>query len=61
MTLPMLLTARRLVFLVSGADKADAVRRVFHDDVSEDAPGSLLRLGEAPIDVYLDEAAAAGF
>jgi 6-phosphogluconolactonase len=58
MTLPMLLTARRLVFLVTGADKAEAVRRVFRDEVSEDAPGSLLRLGEAPIDVYLDAAAA---
>ena len=59
MTLPTLLSARRLVFLVTGPDKAEAVRRVFRDEVSEDAPGSLLRRGEAPIDVYLDAAAAA--
>jgi 6-phosphogluconolactonase len=58
MTLPMILSSRRLVFLVTGADKAEAVRRVFHDEVSEEAPGSLLRLGDTPIDVYLDEAAA---
>jgi 6-phosphogluconolactonase len=58
MTLPMLLSARQLVFLVTGRDKAKAVERVFRQPVSEEAPGSLLRLGEAPIDVYLDEAAA---
>jgi 6-phosphogluconolactonase len=58
MTLPTLLSARRLVFLVTGANKAEAVARVFRGEVSEDAPGSLLRLGEAPIDVYLDAAAA---
>ncbi len=58
MTLPTLLSARRLVFLVAGADKAEAVARVFRGEVSEDAPGSLLRSGEAPIDVYLDAAAA---
>jgi 6-phosphogluconolactonase len=59
MTLPMLLSARRLVFLVTGSDKAEAARRVFRDEVSEEAPGSLLRLGDTPIDVYLDAAAAA--
>ena len=59
MTLPMLLSAKRLVLLVTGADKADAVRRVLRDEVSEDAPGSLLRRGDTPIDVYLDAAAAA--
>jgi 6-phosphogluconolactonase len=58
MTLPMVLSARRLVFLVTGADKAEAVRRAFRDDVSEDAPGSLLRLGDRPIAAYLDRAAA---
>jgi len=58
MTLPMILSARQLVLLVTGADKADAVRRVFREEVSEDAPGSLLRLGNAPIVAYLDRAAA---
>src|SRR5262249_49715016 len=58
MTLPMVLSATRLVLLATGADKAEAVRRALHDPVSEDAPGSLLRLGDAPVEVYLDPAAA---
>jgi 6-phosphogluconolactonase len=58
MTLPMLLSAKRLVFLVTGGDKAEAVQRALRDPVTEDAPGSLLRLGDMPIDVYLDPAAA---
>ena len=58
MTLPMLLSIPRLVFLVTGGDKAEAVRRVFSDEPSDAAPGSLLRRGTSPIDVYLDAAAA---
>jgi 6-phosphogluconolactonase len=58
MTLPMLLSIPRLVFLCTGPDKAEAVRRAFRDEVGEDAPGSLLRQGDSPIDVYLDAAAA---
>jgi 6-phosphogluconolactonase/glucosamine-6-phosphate isomerase/deaminase len=58
LTLPALLSARRIVFLVTGADKADAVRRAFRDEISEDAPASLLRRGDVPIDVYLDAAAS---
>jgi len=60
LTLPALLGARRIVFLVTGASKSEAVRRAFRDEVSEDAPASLLRNGDAPIDVYLDEAASRG-
>ena len=60
LTLPALLSARRIVFLVTGADKADAVRRSFRDEISEDAPASLLRRGDVPIDVYLDAAASGG-
>jgi 6-phosphogluconolactonase len=60
LTLPALLGARRIVFLVTGADKAEAVRRAFRDKISEDAPASLLREGDMPIDVYLDEAASRG-
>jgi 6-phosphogluconolactonase len=59
MTLPELLSGRRLVFLVSGADKASAVARAFRGEVTVDVPASLLRRAEAPLDVYLDEAAAA--
>ena len=43
MTLPMILTSRRLVFLVTGADKADAVQRAMRDPIDAAAPGSLLR------------------
>jgi 6-phosphogluconolactonase len=59
LTLPTLLGARRIVFLVTGEDKADAVVRAFTGEITADAPGSLLREGAAPIDVYLDSAAAA--
>lgn len=54
MTLPTLLGARRIVFLVTGQDKADAVARAFAGEIADDAPASLLRSGTAPIDVYLD-------
>jgi 6-phosphogluconolactonase len=60
LTLPTLLSAERIVFLVTGADKADAVQRGFRDPISEDAPASLLRTGVPPIDVYLDAAASRG-
>jgi 6-phosphogluconolactonase len=58
MTLPALRSARRTVFLISGADKAQAVARAFADETSDDVPASLLRRGTSPIDVYLDVAAA---
>jgi 6-phosphogluconolactonase len=58
MTLPTLLAARRTVFLVTGADKAEAAARAFTAAPSEDAPASLLRAGANPLDVYLDAAAA---
>jgi 6-phosphogluconolactonase len=58
MTLPTLLGARRIVFLITGADKADAVTRAFAAEIADDAPASLLRTGSAPIDVYLDTDAA---
>ena len=58
MTLPALLSARRIVFLVSGADKAEAVARAFRGPITDEVPASLLRRGDAPIAVYLDAAAA---
>jgi 6-phosphogluconolactonase len=60
LTLPALLSAELIVFLVTGADKAEAVQRAFRDPISEDIPASLLREGDAPIDVYLDAAASGG-
>jgi 6-phosphogluconolactonase len=58
LTLPALLAARRIVFLVAGAGKAEAVARAFSREIDEAAPASLLRAGHTPIDVYLDEAAS---
>jgi 6-phosphogluconolactonase len=58
MTLRTLLGARRMVVLVTGASKAEAVERAFRGPIDESAPASLLRTGEAPLDVYLDPAAA---
>jgi 6-phosphogluconolactonase len=60
LTLPALLSADRIVFLVTGADKADAVQRAFRDPASDSVPASLLRSGSAPLDVYLDAAASGG-
>jgi 6-phosphogluconolactonase len=60
LTLPALLSARRIVFLVTGEDKADAVARAFRGEITEEVPASLLRTGAAPIDVYLDAAVARG-
>jgi 6-phosphogluconolactonase len=60
LTLPTLLGVRRIVVLVTGADKAEAVRRAFREVIDDDAPASLLRVGDAPIDVYLDRAASGG-
>jgi 6-phosphogluconolactonase len=58
LTLPALLSAQKILFLVSGADKADAVARAFRSEIAPDVPASLLRTGDAPIDVFLDAAAA---
>ena len=49
MTLPTIRAARQIVFLVSGADKADAVARAFAGPVTDEVPASLARL--APVRV----------
>ncbi len=59
LTIPALLAAHRIVFLVVGGDKAAAVERAFGGRISAETPASLLRDGRAPIDIYLDGAAAA--
>ena len=59
LTVPALLSAGRIIFLVTGEAKADAVTRAFRDERSL-VPAGLLRSGEAPIDVYLDAAAGSG-
>jgi 6-phosphogluconolactonase len=60
MTMPAMLSAKRIVMLVTGADKAEAVQRAFRDPITPEAPASLLREGDVPIDVYLDSAASGG-
>ena len=60
LTLPSLLAASRIVFLVTGEGKADAVARAFGSEVSRAVPASLTRLAAATVEVVLDAAAAAG-
>ncbi|MEA2375658.1 MAG: 6-phosphogluconolactonase [Thermoleophilaceae bacterium] len=59
LTLPVLNAARSVVFLVSGADKAEAVARAFAGEPTPDAPGSLVRPHDGELTVLLDHAAAA--
>src|SRR5579862_4557652 len=58
LTLPALLSAKRIVLLVTGESKAAAVERGFARSMTDAVPASLLRTGAAPVDVYLDPAAA---
>ena len=57
LTLPMLHRAQHVLFLVTGADKADAARRAFKDEPSPSTPGSLVR--GVRTTAVLDAAAAA--
>jgi 6-phosphogluconolactonase len=59
LTLPVLDAAREVVFLIAGADKADAVARAFGDAPGLDAPASLVRPSKGTLTVLLDGAAAA--
>jgi 6-phosphogluconolactonase/glucosamine-6-phosphate isomerase/deaminase len=48
-----------VLFLVTGADKAAAVRRAFAGPPTPDAPASLIDPGSGRLTVVLDDAAAA--
>ena len=57
MTLPTLQAAKRIVFLITGGDKAEMVNRAFNGDITHDVPASLMRLAPVSVEVFLDEAA----
>ena len=59
LTLPRLADTRELLFLVTGADKAEAVLRAFGDAPSAAAPGSLVRAAYGPTRAILDSASSA--
>ena len=56
LTVPSIQSASRVVFLVTGAAKAEAVARAFGGDISRDVPASLARLAPT-VEVFLDAAA----
>jgi 6-phosphogluconolactonase len=58
LTLPVVNAARRVVVLVTGEDKAEAVRRAFSGAPDPSAPGSLVRPESGPLEVLLDPDAA---
>ncbi len=59
LTLPMLRAAAEVLFLVAGADKAEAVQRAFAGGPSRATPGSLVRAVDGQTVAVLDAAAAA--
>jgi 6-phosphogluconolactonase len=59
LTLPMLRRAREVVFLVTGAKKADACARAFAGEPSRATPGSLVRAIRGVTTAVLDPEAAA--
>ena len=59
LTLPPLCSASEVVFLVTGADKADAAKRAFAGDPARATPGSLVRSIGGTTTAVLDAAAAA--
>jgi 6-phosphogluconolactonase len=59
LTLPAIHAAKRIVFLVAGAGKAEAVERAFAGEITPSVPASLTRLAPIPVELFLDPAAAA--
>lgn len=60
MSLPTLRSAKEILFVVSGDAKADAARRAFIAEPSDETPSSLVRAREGRTTAILDRAAAAG-
>ena len=59
LTMPAIQSAFRIVFLVTGEAKAEAVARAFGGEISPEIPASLTRLAPVAVEVFLDAAAAA--
>jgi 6-phosphogluconolactonase len=59
MSLPILCSAREVLFLVTGESKAEAVRRAFAAAPSRETPASLVRARTGRTTAILDRAAAA--
>ncbi len=55
-----LLAAREIVLIVSGAAKADMLRRTLYEPMTAAVPASFLRIAGGRLTVIADEAAAAG-
>jgi 6-phosphogluconolactonase len=60
LTLPALNAARHVVFLVTGASKAQAVRRAFGESPDPASPAAHVRPPAGELTVFLDPPAAAG-
>jgi 6-phosphogluconolactonase len=60
LTPPPLRAGRAIVFLVTGATKADAVARALAGPPTRDVPGSLIRAADGRTLAIVDRAAAAG-
>ena len=58
LTMPEIRSASRIVFLVAGEPKADAVARSFGGEISPEVPASLVLLTSSPVQVFLDRPAA---
>ena len=61
LSLPALRGAKEILFVVSGEVKADAARRAFVEEPSDDTPASLVRADSGRTTAIVDRAAAAGF
>jgi 6-phosphogluconolactonase len=59
LTLPVLNAARHVLFLVTGANKAQALAAVFSGRPDRDRPASLVRPGSGALEWHVDAAAAA--
>jgi 6-phosphogluconolactonase len=59
MTIPMLRASRRIVYLVTGAEKAEVAARAFTGPPEPETPASLVRSDEGETTAILDRAAAA--